>query len=199
MSGSDAVLGLEPADLDGHTIEELGDYLDAGRQPADPSIDDSPACRIALSALERLRAAAGRFLDEPGDDADDDSGWIATVLAALPLEARAGRSFPLAVAADDTAAEVTEGALRGLVRALGDGVDGLLVGRVRIQPLPDAPEQADLEIEAALRYGTRLEDADRELRAALDDRFGRHAPFAIRHVHIRVVSVVHDPDRQVRR
>ena len=27
-------LGLEPTDLDGHTLDELTDYLDAGRQPA---------------------------------------------------------------------------------------------------------------------------------------------------------------------
>ena len=38
-------------DLDGHTIEELSDYLDAGRTPVDASIEGSPGCRIALDAL----------------------------------------------------------------------------------------------------------------------------------------------------
>ena len=42
---------IEPDDLDGHTIDELADYLDAGMQPADPSIDDSAACQNALAAI----------------------------------------------------------------------------------------------------------------------------------------------------
>src|SRR5690606_10365468 len=57
MTDDDATpLGLDPSDLDGHTIEELTDYLDAGREPANSSIDSSAGCVLALDALERLRA-----------------------------------------------------------------------------------------------------------------------------------------------
>jgi len=45
----------ELAHLAGHTIEDLSDYLDRGRTPADPTIDDSPECQIALRSLQRLR------------------------------------------------------------------------------------------------------------------------------------------------
>ena len=44
----------DPADLDGHTIDELGEYLDRGRIPFDPSIEASPGCQLALQSMERL-------------------------------------------------------------------------------------------------------------------------------------------------
>ena len=55
-------LGLEPTDLDGHTLDELTDYLDAGRQPADRSIDESPGCQLALDALERLQGLGAELI-----------------------------------------------------------------------------------------------------------------------------------------
>ena len=59
----EALDALEPGDLDGHSIDELTDYLDAGMQPADPSIDDSPACQNALAAIIRIRHASLRSLE----------------------------------------------------------------------------------------------------------------------------------------
>ena len=38
MDDPGTVLALEPEDLDGHTVEELDDYLDRGCTPPDPSI-----------------------------------------------------------------------------------------------------------------------------------------------------------------
>ena len=43
----------ETADLDGHSIEELSDYLDAGRQPRNESIESSAGCQIALDSLAK--------------------------------------------------------------------------------------------------------------------------------------------------
>ena len=65
MSDPVFVLGFEPEDLDGHSIDELTDYLERGRTPADPSIEGSPACRNALRALERLRDLARRLPRRP--------------------------------------------------------------------------------------------------------------------------------------
>lgn len=197
MSDPGAVLGLEPDDLDGHTLDELEDYLDAGREPADPSIDDSPACQIALGALQRLRALAGAYLDQPVPADDAGQGWIANVLAVLPLEARAGRAFPLPVALPDTTGSVTEGALRGLIRDVGDHIPGLLVGRVHILPRPGATV-ADLEVEIALVYGAVLQEVADALRAALREQLARHAPFEIRRIDVRLTSVV-VPTRQAPR
>ena len=35
-------------DLDGHTFDELAEYLDRDRTPRDPDIESSAACRLAL-------------------------------------------------------------------------------------------------------------------------------------------------------
>lgn len=47
--------------LDGHSIEELSDYLDSGRTPRNRSIEASPGCQSALQAMERLRDLAGQL------------------------------------------------------------------------------------------------------------------------------------------
>jgi hypothetical protein len=193
MSDPLDLLRLEPEDLDGHTLDELSDYLDRGKQPAVPSIDDSPACRIALAALERLRAVTGSLLDdaEGGDAVGQD--WIGRVLAVLPIEARAGRSFPLPVDDPDTEASVTEGALRGLVRSIGDAVPGLLVGSVRIGHPDPETQEVDLVVQVALRYGLPLQDAEAAFRSALRQGLAPHAPFRLGRVDIRVVALIGGP------
>ena len=88
---------LEPEDLDGHTIDELADYLDAGMLPADPSIDESAACQNALAAIVRLRQSslgsleAAAANEAPADDAPDRVAEarsreeaVETALAELP-------------------------------------------------------------------------------------------------------------------
>jgi uncharacterized alkaline shock family protein YloU len=121
---------LEPEDLDGHTIDDLADYLDAGMRPADPSIDDSPACQNALAAILRLRQASLGSLDEAAKaEAPADESWIGGVLANISLEVRAGRDIPLRAVAPTEHPVMTEGAVRSLVRRAGDGVPGVVVSR----------------------------------------------------------------------
>lgn len=190
MSDPAAVLDLEPEDLDGHTIDELSDYLDSDRRPADPSIDNSPSCQIALGALQRLRTVTATFLDDDGEVATGtDQDWISTVLAVLPMEVRRGRLFPLPVAEPSMDAHITEGALRGLIRATGDTVPGLLVGAVRIDVLESGAEAA-LTIEIALVYGTVLAEAEDALRRALRIALAPHAPFAVRRIDVHAVDVI---------
>lgn len=186
MSDSDAVLSLEPEDLDGHTIEELSDYLDGGRQPGDPSIDNSPACQIALGALQRLKNVAGTYLDVDPGSAGTDEDWISAVLTAIPIDARAGRHFPWPSNTPTLAAHTTEGAIRGLVRAVGDDVPGLLVGSVRIE----GDEPVVLKVDVALVFGTRLLEADAAFRRMLQRVLPDHLPFAIGAIDIRVVGLI---------
>ena len=188
MSDSAAVLRLEPDDLDGHTIDELTDYLEAGCEPADPSIDDSPACRIALDALQRLRELAGEYLDEASEPAGGRD-WIGAVLAAIPLDARSGRRFPIPTDDLQVSAEVTEGAIRGLVRSIGDDVPGLLVGSVRLGD--DRP--ASLTIDVALVHGAPLTDAVAVFRRGLQQVLPEQVPFPIGAIDIHVVALI-EPD-----
>jgi hypothetical protein len=121
---------LEPADLDGHTIDELADYLDAGMLPVDPTIDDSPACQNALAAIVRLRHASLGSLDEAARaEAPAGESWIGGVLANISIEVRAGRDIPLRAVAPTEHPVMTEGAVRSLVRRAGDTVPGVVVSR----------------------------------------------------------------------
>lgn len=127
MSDLDA---LELDDLDGHSIDELADYLDAGMQPPDPTIDGSPACQNALAAILRVRhASLGSLEAAARDEAPADESWIGGVLANISLESRSGRDVPLRALSESERPVMTEGAIRSLIRRTGDGVPGVLVAR----------------------------------------------------------------------
>lgn len=197
-NAADAVLALEPGDLDGHTLDDLEDYLEHDRQPADASIDNSPSCQIALSALQRLHDIAGDYLDRNEAPTGTDEDWISTVLATLPLDTRAGRHFPYPTTYPNLTAHVTEAAIRGLIRATGDAVPGLLIGKVEIGTQEQDPGAVDLQIEAALLWGTPLQDADMLLRAQLQKVLPLHAPFVVQTIDIRIVDLI-APDTLDRR
>lgn len=119
--------------LGGHTLDELSDYLEAGRTPADPSIDQSPECQLALTDLERLRAVSASLIERDADESPQpDDSWIGTILANIGREVRAGREIPLENANPTVTLTVTEGSVRSLIRAAGDVVDGVLIGRCRL-------------------------------------------------------------------
>ncbi|TCU48537.1 hypothetical protein [Curtobacterium sp. PhB146] len=131
MSDLDA---LELDDLDGHSIDELADYLDAGMQPPDPTIDGSPACQNALAAILRVRhASLGSLEAAARDEAPADESWIGGVLANISLESRSGRDVPLRAQSESERPVMTEGAIRSLIRRTGDGVPGVLVARCRLE------------------------------------------------------------------
>jgi len=180
-----------PDDLDGHTLEELSDYLDRGRTPLDPSIEMSPACRIALAGLERLRALAGPLLQLDAESAPADDRWMDRVLSRISLESRSGRRFPLVDLPTDADAVVTEGALRGLVRAIGDSVPGLLTGRVRFR-VDEESSVVDLEVDVHVVYGTPIDEAVAELRRRVAALLPLHAPFAVRALDVHVRDVLDD-------
>ncbi|KJL21908.1 Asp23/Gls24 family envelope stress response protein [Microbacterium azadirachtae] len=183
-------LGFEPEDLDGHTMDELSDYLDAGRQPADPSIDASPGCRIALDALERLRRLGPALLDQDtaGEPQPDDN-WVRSILDGIARDARAGRRIPFPVAEPDDDLGITEGAVRGLIRAAGDGVPGVLIGRCRLDgevATPGAPVR--IEVEASVPYGLPISRLAERLRDEIGERLRTHTELNLTGIDI----VVHD-------
>ncbi|MFJ3029148.1 hypothetical protein ACIPEQ_09950 [Curtobacterium sp. NPDC087080] len=179
---------LEPEDLDGHTIDELADYLDAGMQPADPSIDDSAACQNALAALVRLRQSSLGSLDAAAEqEAPADESWIGGVLANISLEARAGRDVPLRPSVPTERPVMTEGAIRSLVRTAGDVVPGVVVARCSLQgdvTLLDAPVRVLVEL--AVRTGTPIHPAAEHVRQAVAGTLAEQTDLRIEAVDVRV-------------
>ncbi|WP_156761148.1 Asp23/Gls24 family envelope stress response protein [Microbacterium karelineae] len=184
-------LDLEPAALDGHTIEELTDYLEAGRAPRDASIEDSPGCRIALDALERLHGLAPDLIesDASAEPAADD-GWVKRILAGIAIDARAGRRIPFGIPDESCDLGITEGAVRGIVRAAEGAVPGALIGRCRLDGDVTAPgEPVRVRVDASVPYGLPIPEMADRLRAEIAERLRRHTDLNVDGVDVTVHDI----------
>ncbi|GAA4376512.1 hypothetical protein [Paeniglutamicibacter cryotolerans] len=188
-SGLDGLDGLKH-----HSLEELSDYLDAGRTPADPAIDNSPGCQLTLSAMVRLRHLSQELLASNSDMAPTlDESWVQGVLSRISTEARAGRRIPLAHPDPVADLAITEGAVLGLIRAAESEVPGLIIGRVRLLgdvTLPSEP--ITIVIEASVVWGGSVPQVVRNLRQAVSRRLLAHTNLAISGIDV-IVHDLHEP------
>lgn len=194
--------GLDPEALDGHTVEELSDYLDAGRSPRNPEIENSPGCVIALDALARLRAATWSMLEaEAADDTARDEVWIKNVMENISREARAGRDIPISSVDPRVRLTLTEGSVRGLIRAAGDGVGGAIVGRVRLDgDVGVEGEPIAIDVTASGVFGRNLLQLAQEMRDVIGAALRQHTELnvtsidvTIQDVHSRRTASTEDP------
>ncbi|GAA2220803.1 hypothetical protein GCM10010413_10300 [Promicromonospora sukumoe] len=188
--GPDEAPGLDD-DLDGHTIEELTDYLEAGRTPPDPSIEGSAACRIALDALARLHDLTPDLIAaDTAAEPQADDGWVRRILGGIALEARSGRRIPLAGPTPDADLVITEGAVRGLVRAAENAVPGVLVGRCRFDgDVTVLTSPVRVLVDVSLLYGQPIHVATARLREEIADRLATHTALDVTGIDITVSDV----------
>ena len=175
-------------ELSGHTFEELSDYLDRDRTPADPSIDGSPECQTALSGMQRLRRTHRALLrrDVLRESEREDS-WVSSILQHISLEARAGRDIPISHPSPTARLSVTEGAVRGILRAAGDNVPGIIVGRCRLDGKvsePGAP--VTVRVDATVLEGENIPSLADRLREALYTALRQHTELAVEAVDITI-------------
>lgn len=190
-------LGMELEDLDGHTIEELSDYLDSGRSPADPSIEESAGCQIALEALERLRALTPDLIAaDTAAEAEADENWVQGILAGIAMDARAGRRIPIVVDPADADAGITEGALRGVIRAAENAVAGIVVGRCRFDGDVTVPGEAVLvRVDVSVPYGKPIPELVDRLRVEIVTRLTAHTTLNVAGVDVTVSDLRQLPNR----
>ncbi|MGF3057467.1 Asp23/Gls24 family envelope stress response protein [Microbacterium sp. YY-01] len=190
-------LRMEPDDLDGHTIEELSDYLDAGRSPADPSIDESAGCQIALDALERLRALTPELIAaDTAAEAEADENWVQSILSGIALDARAGRRIPIVIEQSDVDTGITEGAVRGVIRAAENMVSGVLVGRCRFDGDVTVPgEPILIHVDISVPYGKPIPELVDRLRAEISTRLSANTTLNVTRIDITVSDLRHSPSR----
>lgn len=137
MNATDAAAGVGGS---GYTLDELSDYLDRGRTPAIPDIDDNAECQAALASLERLGSLSRSLVvQDARDNPTIDESWLGSLLDTIGREVKAGRDIPLSVSDPAVTLSITEGAVRELVRAAGDSVDGVLVGSCQVDGDIDHP------------------------------------------------------------
>jgi len=187
---------LDPELLDGHTIEELSDYLDHGRMPRDPSIESSPGAQNALAALARLRRVAPRILESEADarDTKDDS-WIRRILDQIGVQAHAGRDIPITHDADTANLSISEGAVRALIREVGDDLDGVIIERTGLLGDVEVPNQPiSVEIDISLFAGIDSHVAIKDLKQGATAALQKHSELNIEEVTVRVRSSELDKD-----
>lgn len=182
-------------DLDGHTIEELSDYLDAERMPRDASIENSPGCQIALASLARLRASAWAMLEaESTAEPDRDTAWMSTLMSNISRESRAGRDIPISDPDPLTSLVVTEGSVRGLIRAAGDGTGGALIGKCDLNGDVTVPgEPITVHVSASVAWGENLVDLATLLRDRIAAALATHTELNIAAVNITIEDVHAQP------
>ena len=176
--------------LDGHTIEELGDYLDAGREPRDESIENSPGCQLALESLARLRKKTWAVIETEAQTTADDDAWLGRVMAGITREAHAGRAIPIAHPDPAVSLAVTEGSVRGLVRAAGDGIGGALVGSCTLVGDVTAPgEPIDVNVTVSVAFGENLHAIAQTIRERIAETLARHTELVVRSITVTVTDV----------
>lgn len=184
-------LGRGPDDLDGHTIEELSEYLDAGRLPLDPSIEESAGCRLALDALERLRLLSDEMLEaDAGEEPEPDAGWTQRILSSIAFDARAGRRIPLPAPEPGVDLGITEGAVRGLVRGAERAVPGAVIGRCRLLGDVTVPgEPVTVGVEISVPYGEPIPRLVDRLRSEISVRLRTHTRLRVTGIDVVVSDV----------
>ncbi|WP_144764664.1 hypothetical protein [Curtobacterium sp. 9128] len=174
------------------TLDELSDYLDTGREPVRDDIEADPAASAALERLERLRRASADLLDTDVRAAGAaDDGWITSVLASIRTTAHAGRDIP--VPDDDPAStlSVTEGAVRGLIRSLGDRVPGVVVRRTRFTgDVTTAGTPVDVEVAVVVDHAAPIHDRAEALRVLVAAALAEHTPLVVRSLTVRVADLM---------
>lgn len=191
------LLALGPEDLDGHTVEALSEYLEAGRLPADPSIDESAGCQIALDALERLRGLTPKlFAADTAAEPEADEQWVQGILADITLDARAGRRIPVALPAARADAGITEGAVRGLIRSAERAVPGVLLGKCKLEgdvTEPRAPVRVSAEM--SVTFGESIPELVARVRAEIQAHLASHTTLNVAGVDITVHDIQYVPER----
>jgi len=190
--------GMNPEDLDGHTIDELSDYLDAGREPRNESIENSPGARIALDALARLRNESWAMLEvEALADPDRDQSWIKNVLTNISRESRAGRDIPISHPDPAVRLNITEGSVRGLIRVAADGIGGSIIGKVALDGDVTVPGEAiSLDVTASATYGQNLKSLSQLIREKIAAELAIHTELNVVAINVTIQDVHPEPTEE---
>ncbi|QKS17409.1 Asp23/Gls24 family envelope stress response protein [Curtobacterium sp. Csp2] len=191
LSVPDDDLSVPDDDLDGHSMEELAEYLDRGRNPIDPSIEGSAACRLALSNMQRLRELSLDALQHRADgESDRETGWVDRLLEAIRAEVRSGRDVPVSHPDPRLRLSMTEAAVQGIVRRAGDTMGGVVMGRCTLTgdlDVPGAP--ITVSVTAGLVYGHPAEETAERLRLAVTRALERHTELTVASIDVRFDDV----------
>lgn len=179
---------VETIGATGMTLEQLSAYFDRGRTPRIAALEHDAEARALLDSMERLDRLAATMANEDAAAVGDlDEQWLDGLLGVIRAEVRAGRDLPIEEPDERTSTTITEGALREIARTAGDGVDGVLVGRVALH---EDGGVLDVRMTIAVRYGRALVQVADAVRAAVHRALATHAPMTVGAVDVVVDDVL---------
>jgi len=185
----------EPRTLDcGKTVEELSDYLAAGRTPYDPRIETCPECLNALQGLTRVSQLFHNLIkqDVAGLPAPREN-WFQDIMTNIHREVRAGRSLPLPHPDTRVNLSLTEGAVLALIRTVGDTVPGLLIGTSHLDGNVEEPgAPVDVSISASILWNQPIPDTAHTLRALISNALTTHTALTIASINITIEDLHED-------
>ena len=184
----------------GFGLDELAAYLDRGRMPAIPAIDDNAECQAVLDSLGRLGELSRELVERDAVELQVDESWLAGILNAIAFEVRAGHDipFPLEPTGTDagtTRLTVTEGAVREIVRWAGDSVPDVLVGRVALLgDTTDPSAEIAVEVTISTAFPAPLAERADAVRLAVAGALLAHTPLRVARIDV-TVGEIHLPSR----
>jgi uncharacterized alkaline shock family protein YloU len=175
----------------GYTLEDLSDYLDRGRVPAVAEIDNDPACQAMLASLERMTGLSQQLVAQDAANAPPlDEHWLGSLLATIGREVRAGRDIELATFEPGTRLTITEGAVRELIRAAGDSVDGVLVGSCAlVGDVSVTGDPVTIEISISVVLSAAVTELAQAVRERVRSELLKHTELTIGAIDVTVVDV----------
>jgi hypothetical protein len=182
----------------GTTIEQLSDYLAAGRIPRDAHMESCPECLNALQGLARVSKLSRELLEQDiADLPPAPENWIKGIIDNIQNEVRAGRSLPLHHPDARVSLSVTEGAVRALIRSVGDEISGLVIGRCALNgdvEEPGAPIQ--VSITASVAWGRSISTLTAQLRERVLEMLRRHTELNVTTIDVEIEDLHLDPERE---
>jgi len=109
------------------------------------------------------------------------------LLANLTREVSAGRDIPITHDSPTARLSVSEGAVRGMIRAAGDSVGGIVTGRCRLEgDVTVLGEPIIVLVEANAFWADSLADAEEDVRRAVRAEIERHTDLDITAIDVTI-------------
>ncbi|WP_232331545.1 Asp23/Gls24 family envelope stress response protein [Agromyces laixinhei] len=175
----------------GKTIDELSDYLSRDRIPYNPDIETCPECLNALEALARVSGLSrdliledARALPPPAET------WFEEIMVNIAHEVRAGRDLPIQHPDPRVQISITEGAVRALLRTVGDTIPGVIVGKCELLGDAERPgTPIEVRLTVSVEWGRPIPEVSEQLHRSVTSALQQHTELNVTAIHIDVTDV----------
>ena len=175
----------------GRTLEDVSAALDAGTGYSDPHMSRCPYCQNALALLAAPGGFTRALLEADAESLPEPpASWLAGIMDSITRELRSGRSLPIAHPDPQVEVRIDEGAVKALLRSVGDSVDGVVIGSVALTgdvEEPGAPVGIAFTISVA--WPRTIPAATAALREAVERAVRQHTELNVTSIDITVVDM----------